>query len=172
MDKTYINEIDMSSNHIEWHIGTVNTLIICVAIPLIVGAVAAFFTKGAMLTFNTLAKPPLAPPAWLFPVAWTILYILMGVASFLTFKSKGEGRYMGLMLYVMQLAFNFIWSFIFFSMDAYVFSAIWLGILIFLVIALIVNTSKYSLPAMLMLIPYACWCCFAMYLNIGIAMLN
>ena len=79
---------------------------------------------------------------------------------------------MGIMLYVVQLAFNFIWSLIFFRMDAYIFAAIWLGILIFLIVALIVNTSKYSMPAMLMLIPYAGWCCFAMYLNIGVAVLN
>ena len=101
MTKSYTNEIDMPSNHIEWHVSTVIELIICIAIPLLVGVLAAFFTKDAMLTFNTMAKPPLAPPAWLFPVAWTILYILMGIASFLILNSRNEGRAMGLMLYVM-----------------------------------------------------------------------
>lgn len=172
MNKNNKIEKDMMAKQIDWNISTVITLIFCIAAPIIVGTLASFFTQNAMLSFNSMNKPPFAPPAMLFPIAWTILYILMGIASFLIYKSSSESRYMGIMLYVVQLAFNFIWSLIFFRMDAYIFAAIWLGILIFLIIALIINTSKYSIAAMLMLIPYAGWCCFAMYLNIGVAVLN
>ena len=62
-------------------------LIICLVIPLAVGGLAALLTGGGMDTFETLSKPPLSPPGWLFPVVWTILYILMGVASYLVLTS-------------------------------------------------------------------------------------
>ena len=79
---------------------------------------------------------------------------------------------MGLCIYFVQLVFNFVWSLIFFRLNAYVFAAVWLAVLLIMVIMLIINTSKYSKAAMFMLIPYAAWCCFAMYLNVGIAILN
>lgn len=148
------------------------TLVIFIAIPLIVGAVSALLTREAMASFNSMSKPPLAPPAWLFPVAWTILYILMGIASFLIFRSSHSASRMGLCIYFVQLVFNFVWSLIFFRLNAYVFAAVWLAVLLIMVIMLIINTSKYSKAAMFMLIPYAAWCCFAMYLNVGIAILN
>ena len=62
-------------------------LIVCLVVPLAVGGIAALLTGGGMDTFETLSKPPLSPPGWLFPVVWTILYILMGVASYLVLTS-------------------------------------------------------------------------------------
>ena len=62
-------------------------LFICVAIPLAVGGLSALLTRGSMDTFTTLNKPPLSPPGWLFPVVWTILFVLMGLASYLVLKS-------------------------------------------------------------------------------------
>ena len=164
--------METKDNHIVWNSRTVFTLIICVAIPLIVGALSAFFTKDAMGAFETMNKPPLAPPGWLFPVAWTILYILMGVASFLIIKSNYESRGIVICIYCIQLLFNFAWSLFFFNLEAYVFSAIWLAILVVMILALIVKTARFSIPAMLMFVPYLCWCLFAMYLNVGIAVLN
>ena len=162
----------MVDKKIGWNTQTVVTLIICIAIPLIVGSISAFLTQNAMMAFDSMNKPMLAPPAWLFPVAWTILYILMGVASFLIYMSNHEARYIGLLLYIGQLIFNFFWSLIFFRLNAYIFAAAWLTILLIMIIALIFNTAKYSKAAMCMLIPYAAWCCFAMYLNVGVAILN
>lgn len=172
MNNTYTYDTEISENRMTCSTRNIVTLIVCIAIPLIVGGISAFFTKDAMYAFNSMNKPPLAPPAWLFPVAWTILYILMGVASFLIYNSVHEDRYIGIMIYIVQLAFNFVWSLLFFNLNAYVFSAIWLAMLLAMIVALIINTSKYSVAAMLMLLPYAAWCCFAMYLNIGIAVLN
>ena len=164
--------METKDNHIVWNSRTVFTLIICVAIPLIVGALSAFFTKDAMGAFETMNKPPLAPPGWLFPVAWTILYILMGIASFLIIKSNYESRGIVICIYCIQLLFNFAWSLFFFNLEAYVFSAIWLAILVVMILALIVKTARFSIPAMFMFVPYLCWCLFAMYLNVGIAVLN
>lgn len=164
--------LDNSEKQIIWNTRTVFTMIICITIPLLVGAISSFLTKDAMISFNSMNKPPLAPPAWLFPVAWTILYILMGIASFIMFESADESRYIGLVIYVIQLTMNFVWSLIFFRLDAYVFAAVWLALMIIMIIVLIANTSKYSTAAMIMLIPYLAWCCFAMYLNVGIAMIN
>lgn len=164
--------IDQKNKYIDWNGKTVMMLIIFVAIPIITGVISAFLTSNAMSAFNTMNKPALAPPAWLFPIAWTILYILMGVAGFLMFKSDDKASRIGLFIYAVQLFFNFTWSLIFFKFNAYVFAAVWLGVLLAMIIILIVNTAKYSKQAMLMLIPYAAWCCFAMYLNVGIAVLN
>lgn len=172
MNTTYSYGYVATDSHITWNSRTIFTLIICIALPLIMGAVSAFLTQNAMFSFESMNKPPLAPPAWLFPIAWTILYILMGGASFFIYESSDESHYIGLAIYAFQLIFNFVWSLIFFRLGDYVLSTVWLVLLISLIIALIANTSKYSIIAMSMLIPYAAWCCFALYLNIGIAMNN
>ena len=172
MNNTRYNNIHVAERSMTWSIKTVVTLIVCIAIPFVVGAIASLLTRDGMISFNFMNKPPLSPPAWLFPVAWSILYILMGIASFFIVISSHESSATGLVLYIVQLAFNFVWSLIFFRFEAYTFSAIWLAMLIALIVALIINTSEYSRPAMYMLIPYAAWCCFAMYLNIGIAIMN
>lgn len=172
MNNSYSNTMKTTDTCFVWNVKSVFTLIICIAIPLIVGMISSFLTGDAMVAFNSLNKPPLAPPAWLFPVAWTVLYILMGTASFLIFRSTDSAHSTGMLLYVIQLIFNFVWSLIFFNIGAYVLAAAWLAILLLTIIALIINTAQYSKAAMIMLIPYAAWCCFAMYLNVGIAMLN
>ena len=77
MNKNNKIEKDMMAKQIDWNISTVITLIFCIAAPIIVGTLASFFTQNAMLSFNSMNKPPFAPPAMLFPIAWTILYILM-----------------------------------------------------------------------------------------------
>ena len=155
-----------------WNSKTIATLIICILIPIVVGAVSALLTQDAMGSFSLMNKPPFAPPAWLFPIAWTFLYALMGGASFFIYESTSPARDMGLWIYVVQLAVNFAWSLIFFRLDAYAFAAVWLAALIVLIFALLVNTAKTAPVAMLMLVPYAAWCCFALYLNIGIVILN
>lgn len=172
MNCTYSKDIEKSCNHVVWNSRTVLTLLICLAVPLLVGGLSSFITRNAMMTFNLMNKPPLAPPAWLFPIAWTILYIMMGLASFLIYKSTDESSYIGMTIYIIQLILNFVWSLIFFRLNAYVFAAVWLAFLLIMIVSLIINTAKYSKAAMLMLIPYGLWCCFAMYLNVGIAMLN
>ena len=87
-------------------------LITCIAVPLATGAVSGFFTRNGMKVFAKLNKPPLSPPGWLFPVVWTILFIMMGIASFLiASRPKSRDRDRVLALYGIQLAVNFLWPF-------------------------------------------------------------
>ena len=85
-------------------------LIAAIALPLAVGGLAAFLTKDGMKLFGTMAKPPLAPPQWIFPVAWTALYILMGIASYLIWTAhvSEARRERALTVYALQLAANFL----------------------------------------------------------------
>lgn len=149
-------------------------LVICIVIPLLVGAVSAVVTQGEMQAFGELNQPALSPPAWLFPVAWSILYILMGIASYLVYRSDAPDDVKGraLLLYGIQLFFNFFWSVIFFNFKTYLFALIWLLILWLMIIFLIRSFYKISKPAAYLLIPYLLWVTFAAYLNWGIYVLN
>ena len=129
--------MEPKKNHMVWNFKNVLMLVVCIAVPLIVGGLSAFFTKDAMGAFESMNKPPLAPPGWLFPIAWCILYILMGIASFLIIKSDYEDRGIVICIYCIQLMFNFAWSLFFFNAKAYVFAAIWLAILVFMILVLI-----------------------------------
>ena len=151
-------------------------LALFILIPLIVGGISALLTKNSMSEFKNLNQPNLSPPAWLFPVAWTILYILMGISSYLIYKNKNVFFYKErdnyLILYIIQLIFNFFWSIIFFNMKMYYFAFIWLIILWILILSLIINAKKVNKIAYYLLIPYIIWVTFAGYLNIMIAILN
>lgn len=149
-------------------------LIICLVIPLAVGGIAALLTGGGMDTFASLNQPPLSPPGWLFPVVWTILYILMGIASYLVLVSgkPQEDINRALALYGIQLAFNFLWPILFFSLSAYLFAFIWLIILWLLILATIVQFYRIEKTAGYLMIPYLVWVTFAGYLNLGIYLLN
>lgn len=149
-------------------------LIIAIAIPLIVGAISSWLTMGNMEDFRALNQPPLSPPNWLFPVVWTILYILMGIASYLVYRtdSNPDLRKRALTVYAVQLAFNFLWSIVFFNFKWYLFAFIWLIALWVLIYINIKQFSALSKPAGYMLIPYLIWVTFALYLNFGIYILN
>lgn len=149
-------------------------LIISIIIPLLVGGISAFLTRNSMSTFERVAKPPLSPPGWLFPVVWTILYILMGIASYLVNTSKGPKTLSdsALAIYALQLVFNFFWSIIFFNMEAYLFAFIWLIALWLLILWTTVSFYKINKTAGLLMIPYLIWVAFAGYLNLGIYLLN
>ena len=149
-------------------------LIISILIPLLVGGVSAFLTRNSMATFESVAKPPLSPPGWLFPVVWTILYILMGIASYLVSISKGPKTLSdsALAIYALQLVFNFFWSIIFFNMEAYLFAFVWLIALWLLILWTTVSFYKINKTAGLLMIPYLIWVAFAGYLNFGIYLLN
>ncbi len=149
-------------------------LIICILIPLLVGGISALLTRNSMATFESVAKPPLSPPGWLFPVVWTILYILMGIASYLISTSKGPKTLSdsALAIYGLQLVFNFFWSIIFFNMEAYLFAFVWLIALWLLILWTTVAFYKIDKTAGLLMIPYLIWVTFAGYLNLGIYLLN
>lgn len=150
------------------------TLLISIAIPLLVGGISGFITKDSMSTFASLNQPPLSPPGWIFPVVWTILYLLMGIACYLILTSGApqENIVNAMNLYGWQLFFNFFWSFWFFNLHLYFFSFIWLIVLWILIFATIVSFARISKLAAYLMIPYLLWVTFAGYLNLGIALLN
>ena len=149
-------------------------LLICVAIPLAVGGLAALLSREGMNVFASLEKPPLSPPGWLFPVVWTILYVLMGIASYLVFTSGADRKTVGaaLRVYGFQLAVNFLWPIFFFNFGWYLFSFVRLLLLLLLILVTFARFWKISVPAACLLIPYLIWVVFAGYLNLGVALLN
>ena len=143
-----------------------------IALPLLVGTLAAFLTRGSMDIYQTTVMPPLAPPAWLFPVVWTILYVLMGISSYIISLSPDIRRKPALTIYKLQLAVNFFWSLIFFNLRAYLFAFIWIILLWVLIISMIVSFYKIEKVAAYLQIPYLVWVTFAAYLNFAIFLLN
>ncbi len=150
------------------------TLIIAILIPLVVGSVSGYLTSSSVDIFESLVKPPFAPPAALFPIAWTILYILMGISSYLIYMSSGSEaqKYAALRVYALQLAMNFFWSIIFFNYQLYAIAFLWL-VAMWILIALTIKLA-YPLTKLgaYLLIPYLLWVTFAGYLNLGIFLLN
>ena len=154
-------------------------LVVCIAVPLGGGFLISLLSRDAMSKFGSFNQPPLAPPAWLFPVAWTILYILMGVATYFICivmlngkKAEKAIASKALIIYAVQLILNFIWTPIFFNAGLYWVAFIVLIVLWLLEIALIVEAHKISRPAFWCLLPYLLWTTFAAYLNVSIAILN
>lgn len=146
-------------------------LITCIAIPLAVGALASLLTKNSMENFAMLNKPAFAPPGFLLPVVWTILYVLMGFASYLVVTSqKPTGN--ALTVYGIQLVFNFFWSIFFFNFGLCLFAFIWLVLLWLLILLTAILFYPISKPAGYLMIPYLLWVTFAGYLNLGICLLN
>lgn len=148
------------------------TLIGNLIIPLAVGAIAGFFTRNAMDSYQELQQPPLAPPSVLFPIVWTTLFILMGISAYLVSVVGDGGRYTLPKLYWVQLVVNFLWPFIFFNLGMYLVAFLWLILLIALVIAMIAKFYQISHAAAYLQIPYLLWLVFAGYLNLGILLLN
>ena len=145
-----------------------------IAIPLLVGGIAALLTTDSMKTFSALEKPALSPPGWLFPVVWTILYTLMGVSAYLIATSSAAPieKAKSLAIYTYQLAVNFLWSIFFFNFKWYFFSFLWIILLWILVFLMIRAFWKINRTAAYLNIPYLIWITFAAYLNIGIWILN
>lgn len=150
------------------------TLLICIAIPLVVGGIAGIISKDSMNVFEKLNKPPFSPPGWLFPVVWTILYTFMGIASYLIVTSGApqESISIAIKLYGLQLFFNFFWTFLFFNLGFYFIAFIWLAALWLLILATMTAFASVSKPAAYLMLPYLLWVTFAGYLNLGIALLN
>ncbi len=148
--------------------------IIGIVIPVAVGVLAAFLTRDSMDIYKQIVKPPLAPPGIVFPIVWTILYVVMGIGSTMVYKSEGneKDKSQALMFYSLQLVVNFFWSILFFNKQAFLFSFIWLIVLWLLIIGMIFSFKKLNKTAAYLQIPYLLWVTFAGYLNLMIYLLN
>ena len=144
-----------------------------IALPLAVGGASALISMGAMQSFGSLNQPPLSPPAWLFPIVWSVLYVLMGIAAYLiTVSDKPARAKTAMTVCEVQLFFNFFWSIIFFNLEAYLFAFIWLIVLWVLIIVTAVLFFGINKAAATLMIPYILWVTFAAYLNFAIYLLN
>ena len=139
-----------------------------------VGALAGLLTRSGTERYaETVLKPPLSPPAIVFPIVWGILYALMGFGAARVYLAPaGENRSLSLRLYGIQLFFNFLWSILFFNMRAFGFAFVWLAALLALVVMMTAAFDRVERTAALPQIPYVLWICFALYLNFAVWRLN
>lgn len=144
--------------------------ILSIAIALLAGLLGNVLAGGTAQSYETMYQPPLAPPAWLFPIVWTALYVLMGTAAYLVYTSGGENRTTAIGLYAAQLIVNVLWPLLFFRWDAYWAAFFWLILLWILIVATIYVFQKKNKLAGKLLIPYLLWVTFAGYLNLAIAL--
>lgn len=148
----------------------IDPFIIALLIPLAVGAVSSLIS-GTMMA-PTFIQPSFSPPGYLFPIVWTILYILMGISSYLVYTSDSPAKPAALLVYAIQLVFNFFWTILFFRFSLYGLAFLWLLVLIGLIVIMICLFSKIRPAAAYFQLPYLLWCLFAAYLNFAVYMLN
>ena len=148
-------------------------LLFFLAIPLAVGGLAAL-AGGDMMQYQKLMQPPLSPPSWVFPIVWTILYILMGYGSYRIYNAKADPRQKrtALILYGAQLLLNFLWPLTFFRLGwrltaFFLLCGLW--VLIFLTMRAFNAIDERASDTLL---PYLLWVSFAGYLNLGVYLLN
>ncbi len=147
-------------------------LLISIAISLGTGLLSALITPGIREKYEMLIKPPAAPPGIVFPIVWTVLYILMGVASYIVYAEGSPlgGRALG--VYFIQLAVNFLWPALFFGAGAYLAAFVWIIFLWVLIFITINRFHKVSPAAAYLMLPYLLWTTFAAYLNLAVYILN
>ena len=141
-----------------------------ILIPVIVGGTVGLITSNA-INYNDLIQPAFAPPSFLFPIVWTILYVLMWI-SYGILENKGLVDSETNSIYYLQLTVNALWSFIFFVFKWRLFAFIWILILDALVIDMIIKFYKKDKTAGLLQIPYLLWTLFATILNFAVYLLN
>lgn len=141
-----------------------------ILIPVIIGGIVGFLISGSM-DYDSLVKPPLSPPGFLFPIVWTILYIFMGV-SYGILESNSLIDESSNFIYYFQLFVNALWPIFFFLLKWRLFSSIWIIFLIILIILMIINFYKKNKISGLLQVPYLLWSIFATYLTISIYLLN
>ena len=147
--------------------------LLALAIPLAVGGLATLLS-GGMDTYKVINQPPLSPPAWLFPLVWTALYLLMGEASYRVYSSGQAPSQIrkALTAYGVQLGLNFLWPLVFFGGKMYLTAFI---VLVAMWVAIVVTMRRFMKldeKAGDMIIPYLLWVSFAGYLNLSVYLLN
>jgi tryptophan-rich sensory protein len=149
-------------------------LIICLVIPIFTGLVSSFLTQNYITIYQEIYQPPLAPPGWIFPIVWSMLYLLMGISSYFinTSSVPSDQIQKANIVYGIQLILNFFWPIWFFCFEYFFLSFIWLVILWYFIFLTIQHYLGISKPAAYLMIPYLLWVTFAGYLNLGILFLN
>ena len=147
-------------------------ILLQVGLALLSGGLASLLGGNTSSLYERLVSPPLAPPGWVFPVVWTVLYVLMGVAAGLIVKSEDVDSCQALAWYCLQLGLNVLWPLMFFRFERISFAAVWLLLLTAAVYVTWQRFRAINSTAGWLLVPYLAWCLFALYLNVGFAVLN
>ena len=156
-------------NKIKW-----GKLALCIAAPLAAGGLGAWLGGDMRMSYGQMYKPLLSPPGWVFPVVWTLLYVLMGIASWQVWQSEASPprKKRALTIYAVQLAMNALWPLLFFRLAAYLAAFIWLALLLGAVWLCALTFRYIRKSAGDLLTPYLIWLFFAGYLNLGVYLLN
>ena len=144
-------------------------LLFIIVSTFLIGSLFTIFTGTSI--YNEIMKPPFAPPNIVFPIVWSIIYILISISLYIVLEENVEND-LSLFLYAVQMFFNSTWTLIFFGFKNFFISFIWIMILIVCVIKMFLHFYKIKKSAGLLIIPYIIWCFIALYLNIGIYVLN
>ena len=148
-------------------------LLFLLAVPLAAGGLSALLA-GGFGSYKGLNQPPLSPPGWVFPIVWSILYLLMGYSSYRILQAQKDSfkTRNALIAYGVQLLLNFLWSPVFFGLNWYL-TAFFLLVLLWVAIFITMRLfSQLDQPAGDLLLPYLLWVTFAAYLNLGVFLLN
>lgn len=145
---------------------------LCIGVPLAVGALSSIITQNGMPRYELAIKPSFTPPSVLFPIVWTLLYILMGVGMARVWLTGAPGRRRAALLFAVQLAVNFLWTVWFFGLGAYGLAFWWLLLLMGLVVWMLLVFRRIDQAAGYLQIPYALWCAFAALLSRAIWLFN
>lgn len=139
-----------------------------------VGGLSGWLTRNGTELYKTaVEKPPLSPPGIVFPIVWTVLFALMGIgAARIDMAPDSRIRSKSLLLFLIQLVFNFFWSIIFFNLQRFGFALVWLIVLWILILWMTLSFRKIDRLAAWLQIPYLIWVAFAAYLNLGVWALN
>lgn len=138
--------------------------------PLIGGSIVGQIINKS-IDYNYLVNPPLSPPSYLFPIVWSILYLLIGISYYIYRKNNNDNP-LTIKLYYIQLILNYLWSIIFFTLKLRTLAVIWIIVLAITIIYLMIRFYKEERTSFYLFIPYILWVLFATYLNIGIVVLN
>ena len=138
--------------------------------PLIGGSIVGLIINKS-IDYNYLVNPPLSPPSYLFPIVWSILYLLIGTSYYIYRKNNNDDS-LTIKLYYIQLILNYLWSIIFFTLKLRTLAVIWIIVLAITIIYLMIRFYKEERTSFYLFIPYILWILFATYLNIGIVVLN
>lgn len=147
-------------------------LLLYLGVTLAFGAVGALLGGGIGQIYTALNKPFLSPPSIIFPIVWSFLYLLMGLAAYFLSNERNSEISDLLKLYWIQLVLNALWPLVFWRLEAYTLAAIIIVAILILTIIITVRAFKINRLSSYLLAPYVLWLLFALYLNVGIAVLN
>lgn len=150
----------------------IKSLILNIIIPLAVGGISSILTRNSMEIYASSNQPWFAPPGFLFPIVWTILYITMGISAYIVLRSESDLKFKAIAIYALQLFVNFVWPLIFFNLRMYLFAFFWLIILLILVLIMTGLFYKINKISAYLQIPYNVWLIFACVLNFNVYLLN